>query len=214
MKVSGWLTHKIIQKWQTRLPVKPTPLLGYGQGGHPVEWRDGHLDLQGVPVGPDEEAAAPLQVVELVEAEQVVKVDDLVVGAEDVVGGPHVPDVGEALLLAQHDDADLYPPLRLVLGGDAHPDGPEHLFRHLLHLAGGENLEALLEPDALRVEVDHPLGLAVAAVVGRGLLRAVEEGAGVVDGQLGKVVDAEAGAKLVHRVQPEKREEKINVMDG
>ena len=70
------------------------------------------------------------------------------------------------------------------LGGNGGPHCPEHPLRNLLHRAGSVDLEALLEPDALGVEVHHPVHLRLAAVVGRGLVRGEVETATVIHRQL------------------------------
>ena len=56
------------------------------------------------------------------------------------------------------------------LGGNGGPHCPEHPLRNLLHRAGSVDLEALLEPDALGVEIHHPVYLGVSVMVRRGLV--------------------------------------------
>ena len=57
------------------------------------------------------------------------------------------------------------------LGGNGGPHCPEHPLRNLLHRAGSLDLEALLEPDALGVEVHHPVHLGISAMVRCRLVR-------------------------------------------
>ena len=79
---------------------------------------DGHVDLQTVFVDSGQEVALHLLIIEFVETEEIIKVDNLVVLREDVVGGSDVADVREAVLFSDHQDANLDSLLReLVLGG-------------------------------------------------------------------------------------------------
>ena len=143
------------------------------------------MNFQAVFVDPGQKVALDFLIVDIIETEQIIKVENLVIFREDVVGCPDVSDVSELLLLPADQDPDLDPLLReLVGGGDGGSHGAEDALRHLLHRARGVDLETLLEPDALRVEVHHPVHGRVAAVVRRGLVRGEVQGAAVVDWQL------------------------------
>ena len=65
------------------------------------------MDLQTVFVDSGQEVALHLLIIKFVEAEKIVKVDNLIVLREDVVGGFDVTDVGETVLFSDHQDTDL-----------------------------------------------------------------------------------------------------------
>ena len=94
-------------------------------------------------------------------------------------------DVGEALLLSNHQDSNLDSLLfKLILSGDRSSDCPQHTLRNLLHRPRGENFETFLEPDTLGVQVHRPVHLGVPGVVRGGLVGGEDQGPAVVDGQL------------------------------
>ena len=133
---------------------------------------DGHVYFQAVFVDPGQKVALDFLIVDLIETEQIIKVENLIIFREDVVGCPDVSDVGELLLLPADQDPDLDPLLRELVGsGDGGPHGAEDALRHLLHRARGVDLETLLEPDTLGVEVHHPVHLGISAMVRCRLVR-------------------------------------------
>ena len=74
-----------------------------------MQGSDGHVDLEAVLVDPREVVALHFYVIELVKAEEVVKVENLIIFREDAVGRPDMADVEVFLLLAHHEDTNLYP---------------------------------------------------------------------------------------------------------
>ena len=79
---------------------------------------DGHMDLQTVFVDSRQEVALHLLIIDLVKAEKIVKVDNLIVLRKDVIGGSDVTNVSETVLFSDHQDPNLDPLLlELVLGG-------------------------------------------------------------------------------------------------
>ena len=79
---------------------------------------DGHMDLQTVFVDSRQEVALHLLIIDLVKAEKIVKVDNLIVLRKDVIGGSDVTNVRETVLFSDHQNPNLDPLLlELVLGG-------------------------------------------------------------------------------------------------
>ena len=79
---------------------------------------DGHMDLQTVFVDSRQEVALHLLIIDLVKAEKIVKVDNLIVLRKDVIGGSDVTNVRKTVLFSDHQDPNLDPLLlELVLGG-------------------------------------------------------------------------------------------------
>ena len=79
---------------------------------------DGHMDLQTVFVDSRQEVALHLLIIDLVKAEKIVKVDNLIVLRKDVIGGSDVTNVSKTVLFSDHQDANLDPLLlEFVLGG-------------------------------------------------------------------------------------------------
>ena len=79
---------------------------------------DGHMDLQTVFVDSRQEVALHLLIIDLVKAEKIVKVDNLIVLRKDVIGGSDVTNVRKTVLFSDHQNANLDPLLlELVLGG-------------------------------------------------------------------------------------------------
>ena len=79
---------------------------------------DGHMDLQTVFVDSRQEVALHLLIIDLVKAEKIVKVDNLIVLRKDVIGGSDVTNVRETVLFSDHQNTNLDPLLlELVLGG-------------------------------------------------------------------------------------------------
>ena len=65
------------------------------------------MDLQTVFVDSGQEVTLHLLIIKFVKAEKMVKVDNLIVLREDVVGGFDVTNVGETVLFSDHQDTDL-----------------------------------------------------------------------------------------------------------
>ena len=79
---------------------------------------DGHMDLQTVFVDSRQEVALHLLIIDLVKAEKIVKVDNLIVLRKDVIGGSDVTNVGKTVLFSDHQNTNLDPLLlEFVLGG-------------------------------------------------------------------------------------------------
>ena len=76
------------------------------------------MDLQTVFVDSRQEVALHLLIIDLVKAEKIIKVDNLIVLRKDVIGGPHVTNVRKTVLFSNHQNPNLDPLLlELVLGG-------------------------------------------------------------------------------------------------
>jgi hypothetical protein len=65
-----------------------------------MQRRNSDQNLKGLLAHAGEVGTPQLDVVQLVKTQQIVKVEDLIVGGEDVVGCAHMADVLVALLLA------------------------------------------------------------------------------------------------------------------
>ena len=79
---------------------------------------DGHMDLQTVFVDSRQKVALHLLIIDLIKAEKIVKVDNLIVLRKDIIGGSDVTNVRETVLFSDHQNANLDPfLLELVLGG-------------------------------------------------------------------------------------------------
>jgi hypothetical protein len=65
-----------------------------------MQGRNSDQNLEGLLAHAGEVGTTQLDVVQLVKTQQIVKVEDLIVGGEDVVGCAHMTDVLVALLLA------------------------------------------------------------------------------------------------------------------
>jgi hypothetical protein len=65
-----------------------------------MQGRNSDQNLEGLLAHAGEVGTPQLDVVQLIKTQQIIKVEDLIVGGEDVVGCAHVTDVLVALLLA------------------------------------------------------------------------------------------------------------------
>ena len=74
-----------------------------------MQWRDGHVDLQTVFVNSREVVALHFDVIKFIKAQEVIKVNNLIVFGEDVVRCPDMANMKIALLLPHHKDTDLNP---------------------------------------------------------------------------------------------------------
>ena len=74
-----------------------------------MQWRDGHVDLQTVFVDSREVVTLHFDVIKFIKAQEVIKVNNLIVFGEDVVRCPDMANMKIALLFPHHKDTDLNP---------------------------------------------------------------------------------------------------------
>ena len=71
--------------------------------------RDGHVDLETVFADSREVVTLHFDVIELIKAQEVIKVNNLIIFREDVVGRPDMANMQITLLLSDHQDTDFNP---------------------------------------------------------------------------------------------------------
>ena len=96
-----------------------------------MQWRNRNVNLKRFLVNTRQEVAALFHVIELIKAQKLIQIYDLVVLAEDVVGGPDVANVFKPLLVADNKNTDLDPSFTLLFSRHTHSDCPKDTFRHL-----------------------------------------------------------------------------------